>query len=119
MLPDGVLDHPSFENFDKLLPDRRKATAYAQLAVGTVGWLEYLRTLWLRTDCILECHWLATKVLALEVSERGVVRRDRPGHSRQIDASERRFAVSGAGRIAKRLRRGERHGHPAAPGGSS
>jgi len=77
MLPDGVPDHPSFEDFDKLLPDLRKATAYAQLAVGTVGWLEYLRTLWLRTDSILERHWLATKTLASELRDRGVVRRDR------------------------------------------
>jgi hypothetical protein len=77
ILLDGEPDHPSFENFDKLLPDFRKATAYAQLAVGTVGWLKYLRGLWLRTDCILERHWLATKMLASELRERGVVRRDR------------------------------------------
>ena len=44
-LPDGSPDHPSFENFDKLLPDLKKATAYAQLAVGPTGWLKYLRTL--------------------------------------------------------------------------
>jgi hypothetical protein len=36
-----------------------------------------LRTLWLRTDSILERHWLATKMLASELRDRGVVRRDR------------------------------------------
>jgi len=77
ILSDGEPDHPSFENFDKLLPDFRKATAYAQLAVGTVGWLRYLRGLWLRTDIILERHWLATKMLASELRDSGVVRRDR------------------------------------------
>ena len=78
MLTEGTPDHPTFEDFDKLLPDFRKATAYAQLAVGTVGWLKYLRTLWLRTDSILERHRLATKMLASELSEKGVVRRDPP-----------------------------------------
>jgi hypothetical protein len=77
MLTEGTPDHPTFEDFDKLLPDFRKATAFAQLAVGTVGWLKYLRMLWLRTDSILERHWLATKMLASELSEKGVVRRDR------------------------------------------
>ena len=76
-LPDGVPDHPSFEDFDKLLPDLRKATAYAQLAVGTVGWLRYLRTLWIRTDGILAQHWLAVKMLASELRSTGTVRRDR------------------------------------------
>jgi 1,2-phenylacetyl-CoA epoxidase catalytic subunit len=33
--------------------------------------------LWLRTDSILDRHWLATKMLASELGERGVVRRDR------------------------------------------
>jgi len=34
MLPDGVPDHPSFEDFDNLLPDLRKATADAQRTVA-------------------------------------------------------------------------------------
>ena len=76
-LSDGAPDHPTFEDFDKLLPDLRKATAYAQLAVGPVGWLRYLRTLWLRTDGILERHWLAVKMLASELRATGTVRRDR------------------------------------------
>ena len=66
-LPDGSPDHPTFEDFDKLLPDLKKATAYAQLAVGPVGWLKYLRSLWLRTDAILERHWLA-RLLALSAA---------------------------------------------------
>jgi len=77
MLPEDSPDYPTFEEFDKLLPDLRKATAYAQLAVGTVGWLRYLRGLWLRTDSILERHWLATKLLASELRATGTVRRDR------------------------------------------
>ena len=76
-LPDGSPDHPTFEHFDKLLPDLRKATAFAQLAIGPVGWLRYLRTQWLRTDAILERHWLAVKMLASELRATGTVRRNR------------------------------------------
>lgn len=77
ILPEGARDHPTFERFDELLPDIRKATAYAKLAVGSPGWLAYLRTLWLRTDDVLGQHWLAVKMLALELQQTGTVRRDR------------------------------------------
>lgn len=70
-------DHPTFERFDELLPDFRKATAFAQLSVGMTGWLRYLRTLWLRTDDILDRHWLAVKMLASEIRTTRTVRRDR------------------------------------------
>lgn len=76
-LPDGVSDHPTFDGFDELMPDFRKATSYAMLAVGMRGWLAYLRTLWQRADAILEEHWLATKMLASELQMTGMVRRDR------------------------------------------
>jgi hypothetical protein len=76
-LPEGARDHPTFEDFAKQLPDFRKATAYAQLAVGTVGWLRYLRTLWIRTDSTLAQHWLAVKMLSSELRSTGTVRRDR------------------------------------------
>ncbi len=76
-LPDSSPDCPNFEDFDKLLPDLRKATAYAQLAVGPVGWLKYLRTLWIRTEEVLERHWLAVKMLAMELRATGTVHRAR------------------------------------------
>lgn len=76
-LPEDSPDHPSFDDFDKLLPDLRKATAYAQLAVGPVGWLRYLRTLWIRTDTVLERRWLAVKMLAIELRATGTVHRER------------------------------------------
>jgi len=76
-LPAEARDHPTFEHFDEILPDFRKATAYAKLAVGSPGWLAYLRSLWLRTDVILGQHWLAVKMLALELQQTGTVRRDR------------------------------------------
>jgi len=74
--PEGAADHPTFERFDELERDFRKATALAKLAVGH-GWLRYLRELWLRTDAILERHWLAVKMLAIELGTTGTVRRDR------------------------------------------
>lgn len=74
---DSAADHPSFANFDKLRPDFRRATDYARLAVGSRGWLRYLRSLWLSTDAILADHWLATKVLAMEIRAKGIVRRHR------------------------------------------
>lgn len=77
MLRPEARDHPTFEHFDELLPDFRKATAYAKLAVGSTGWLAYLRALWLRTDAILGQHWLAVKMLAFELQQTGTVRRDR------------------------------------------
>lgn len=72
-----VPDCPSFENFNKLKPDFRRATDYAKLAIGSRGWLRYLRDLWLRVDGILTAHWLATRVLAMELRANGVVRRHR------------------------------------------
>lgn len=75
--PDGVPDCPTFERFNELQPDFRKATDYAKLAVGLHGWLKYLRELWLRTDAILAEHWLCLRMLSLELQRKGVVRRDR------------------------------------------
>ena len=80
-LPEGARDHPTFENFDGVLPDFRKATDYAQLAVGPVGWLRYQRTLWIRTDAILAQHWLAVKMLASELHATGTMRRARARNS--------------------------------------
>ena len=74
--PEGVADHPTFETFDELERDFQKATAIAKLAVGH-GWLRYLRELWLRTDGILAQHWLAVKMLAMELHRTETVRRDR------------------------------------------
>jgi len=74
--PEGVADHPTFERFDDLERDFQKATAIAKLAVGR-GWLRYLRELWLRTDGILAQHWLAVKMLAMELHRTETVRRDR------------------------------------------
>jgi hypothetical protein len=76
-LPDSTPDCPTFERFNELQPDFRKATDYAKLAVGLHGWLKYLRELWLRTDAILAKHWLCVKMLSLELQRTGVVRRDR------------------------------------------
>lgn len=75
--PDGALDCPTFEGFDQLQRDFKKATDYAKLAIGMRGWLAYLRTLWLRADAILAGHWLATKMLAMEIQQTECVRRDR------------------------------------------
>jgi hypothetical protein len=71
------LDHPTFERFDELQRDFVKARDYAKLAVGTRGWLKYLRTLWIRTDAILAEHWICVRMLSLELQHTGVVRRAR------------------------------------------
>jgi hypothetical protein len=71
------LDHPTFDRFDELQRDFAKATDYAKLATGMRGWLEYLRTLWLRTDAILAEHWICLKMLSSELQRTGCVRRDR------------------------------------------
>ena len=75
-LSDETPDHPTFEQFDKLERDFKTATNLAKLAVGH-GWLRYLRTLWIRTDGILERHWLAMKMVAQELGATGTVRRAR------------------------------------------
>jgi hypothetical protein len=75
-LPDGTPDHPTFEEFDKLERDFQTATNLAKLAAGH-GWLRYLRTLWIRTNGILERYWLAVKMVAQELSATGTVRRSR------------------------------------------
>jgi hypothetical protein len=40
------------------------------------GWLRYSRPFWLRTDDILDRHWLAVKMLAPELRVNGMLRRD-------------------------------------------
>ena len=58
-------------------PTSVKQPRTPSLRSGPTGWLAYLRTLWLRTDAILGQHWLAVKMLALELQQTGTVRRDR------------------------------------------
>jgi hypothetical protein len=74
--------HPTFDQFEKILPDFEIAKQLAKLILllaspSPAGWLAYLRTQWWRADAILERHWLAVKLLAEEVKDKKIVPRAR------------------------------------------
>ena len=71
-------DHPTFDEFaSKLQSDLRRAADFGKLMFRSRGWLKGLRSLWLQTDSILERNWLAVKMVAFELHDQGVIRRDR------------------------------------------
>ena len=75
-------DHPTFDNFEKMLSDYDIARQLSKLILllaspSPAGWLTYLRTQWWRADDILDRHWLAVRMLAQEVREKKIVPRAR------------------------------------------
>ena len=77
--PDAPDISPTFERFEAIKSDFRRATELGQFAVTLTGesWLKYLREMWIAVDHILDRHWLALKLLAEEVKQEKVVSRDR------------------------------------------
>lgn len=80
--PDHDEPGPTFDQFEKILPDFEIARQLSKLILllaspSPAGWLTYLRTLWWRADRLLDRHWLAVRMLAQEVREKKIVPRGR------------------------------------------
>ncbi len=75
-------EQATFDGFEKVLSDFEVAVNLGKMVLllggpSILGWLTHLRSLWWRADAILDRHWLAVKMLALEVREKRSVGRDR------------------------------------------
>jgi len=72
----------TFDGFEKVLSDFEVAVNLGKMVLllggpSIAGWLTHLRALWWRADAILDRHWLAVKMLALEIREKRSVNRER------------------------------------------
>jgi hypothetical protein len=80
---DGEPDRPpTMDGFERVMPDYETARNVAKIVVllgklDPAGWLKLLRASWWRADALLDKHWLAVKMLALEIHEKRAVGRER------------------------------------------
>jgi hypothetical protein len=70
----GAETVPTLEGNALLESDFTKAARFCKF-MSERGWLSYMRTLYQRADAILEAHWPAVKILAIELREKGTVHR--------------------------------------------